>query len=132
MTLHSFPALDPAPCVLLSAHGKTLYASASAQAVELPDAEDDGAPRRAYSYQARGGGAGGAEWPLIAGDAVLTLKEGSRTGPLICRAGFHVRAASPSRLAIAPRRRASPSSPRRRALPAACGRPPHPSPLTLL
>mgnify|MGYP001974537651 CR=1 FL=1 len=71
-----------------------------------PDAEDEPHSRVAYAYRgemavsraadpladetALSAPATGPCWPILRGDAVLTIREQGRSGPLVCRAGFHV------------------------------------------
>mmetsp|Transcript_36250 Transcript_36250/g.95572 ORF Transcript_36250/g.95572 Transcript_36250/m.95572 type:complete len:619 (+) Transcript_36250:368-2224(+) len=90
IVLHGFPPLDPVPCVLVSGGTRTLFASITAQQVD--DLSDDSCTpqcaRRSYSYKGTSGKA--ATFAVVRGDVVLTVREESRSGQLLCRAGFHV------------------------------------------
>ena len=106
ITLHSFPLLDTPPHVAITVGTKTVFSSADAVGLELPDAEDEPHSRVAYAYRgemavsraadpladetALSAPATGPCWPILRGDAVLTIREQGRSGPLVCRAGFHV------------------------------------------
>lgn len=104
VTLHSFPKLSTPPFVAITAGVRTLFASNVAAEAELPDATAEPHERVAYSYRAaarrlaKDGGSDGEDgaaparpaWPVLHADAVLTLRESDRAGPILCRAGFHV------------------------------------------
>ena len=94
VTLHSFPRLSTPPCVHITSGTSNLYLCTTAAEAELPDADvgTQSARRRvAYSYQtARMLADGRSAFPVIYADAVLTIRESDRSGPLLCRAGFHV------------------------------------------
>ena len=92
IVLHGFPACTPPPCVTLSCGTRALFASDDAQDAELPDG------MCSYSYHGQGGArrkpGGKTAWPIVRGDVVLTVREESRTGLVICRAGFHAELAA--------------------------------------
>ena len=101
VTLHAFPRLSTPPHVALSTGTRTMYASTDAVDMELPDADAEPYERVAYAYRgasapkavdppAGGGAAHEPAWPLLRGDVVLTIREQGRSGPLLCRLGFHV------------------------------------------
>jgi hypothetical protein len=90
VTLHNFPALRTPPCVQLTCGTRTLFVSVDGQDAELPDATIEPARRLAYSYRASPKYEEPVSWPLLRSDIVLTVREESRSGPLLCRAGFHV------------------------------------------
>ena len=83
IVLHGFPVLNPVPCVLLSSGPKAVYVSTAAQTL---DDEDGSLDLCSYSY--KGTGSNGRP-VLVHGDVVLTVREESRSGQLLCRAGFH-------------------------------------------
>ena len=93
VVLHGFPALDPVPCVLLSIGPKAVFVSTAAQQLDDLDEADgaqSGEARKSYSYSGASGGRAGAVGKapaLVRGDVVLTVREESRTGQLLCRAG---------------------------------------------
>ena len=96
VTLHAFPTLPTPPCVVITAGTRTLFASTAAQVAELPDAANEPKSRSAYSYRGdkrkrqADESSSSSSFPLVEADAVLTLREENKSGPLLCRAGFHV------------------------------------------
>jgi len=102
VVLRGFPVLHPAPCVLLmqllSSGPKALYASTSARRVEteyrvgVEPGEEDGSERLcSYAYESMSRGDAPV---LVCGDVVLTVRDKSRSGQLICRASFNANLAA--------------------------------------
>ena len=104
VVLRGFPVLNPAPCVLLmqllSSGPSALYASASATKVETEysvpvggePGEEDGSERLcSYVYERMSRGDAPV---LVCGDVVLTVRDRSRSGQLICRASFNANLAA--------------------------------------
>ena len=95
VVLHHFPALQAPPSVQLTVGTTTIY-TGDAATMDATD-EGDAAARRTYSYSVprppAGGGGGGADGdsgaPVLRVDGVLSIREQSSDGPLLCRAGFH-------------------------------------------
>ena len=88
IVLHGFPAFKSPPCVQLTSGNRTFFVSTDAQSLDDSAPGDESVELKSYSYHT--GSNSTCKLPVVRGDVVLTVRDGSRSGPLLCRAGFYV------------------------------------------